>query len=1039
MAAEDRSRSDSARQKRREQLSRWVGSDTDRAELRGSAAARPPRVSFAQGAVFMAACSAGDRAEVRALLAAGAHINGTNVDGLTALHQACIDENFDMVQFLVENGAYVNQPDNEGWTPLHAAASCGFVEIAAYLIKHGAKIAAVNSEGELPLDVAHENAMEKLLKAEIKKQGIDLEVARQEEEQLMLRDARQWVNKRKQEDIRHPKTGATALHVAAAKGYMEVMKLLLQLGFDVNICDNDGWTPLHAAAHWGQQEACRLLVEELCNMEAINKVGQTPFDVVDESLESLLEDLKKKQSELRLEKEKQKKNPSLMLIETSVSQNPAGRTRRSSISRMSSKEKISLHDKERKTLETLEPVALERLNDEEEEAKKDESSSSSSEEEEEASESESEAESEKVKNRERLNNINNKLNSTSVSAISTTNTTTTSNRKVPISKEEEKPGTAPSAWRTSLRKTGSYGAISTVITPAEDSKGKDAGLPKSASSPRLTSTELSEAQDKDGKEPRLARVPPTPTRRLFSNQDSVPEIANRDSVSQQVRGGSYTRQRQGGESSDIGSLSRTSSYTRRFAESDGGKKELSQSSDAAIGPTYLRSNSYLIAVGRVSSSQELSPNPSTFRQFEPHKIIFRSSSFGRKTEDVSSTSIPVSTPFSRPGLAGLTARTVTTGTFPTRTAARSQLGEGTTQTEDKTSAGTTPNPDIKERRRSYLTPVRDEEAEAQRKARSRHARQSRRSTQGVTLTDLKEAEKTIKGQQENKTGESKEPEEEGKEKVDENKDNQSKPRTGRVSEDGAEVSWRSRIASLQKSDLLGLTSPSDPPRATAVGGSTSLNRQGLTQPLDNKELEKSKEEEKDSDDKGSRSKLGIRDRRRPRGKRRSTGVPLMTKDSDDDGSEEEDDAGEEEQHRVDGFNSRGESISNDHVLTRRGETRSTGTISSSLEVKDGDKKDFKKMYEDLMRDNGRIRTQLEETQILVTQTKVELEKASQRHERIVDKSVLLETEKKEKVILQRRISELEEELKVLVDLKADNQRLKDENGALIRVISKLSK
>lgn len=34
---------------------------------------------------------------------------------------------------------------------------------------------------------------------------------------------------------------------------------------------------------------------------------------------------------------------------------------------------------------------------------------------------------------------------------------------------------------------------------------------------------------------------------------------------------------------------------------------------------------------------------------------------------------------------------------------------------------------------------------------------------------------------------------------------------------------------------------------------------------------------------------------------------------------------------------------------------------------------------------------------------------------------------------------MEEELKMLPDLKADNQRLKDENGALIRVISKLSK
>ncbi|CAI9593314.1 unnamed protein product, partial [Staurois parvus] len=73
----------------------------------------PPRVRFAQGAVFMAACSAGDREEVRDLLAAGAPINGTNVDGLTALHQACIDENMDMVQFLVENGASVNQQDNE--------------------------------------------------------------------------------------------------------------------------------------------------------------------------------------------------------------------------------------------------------------------------------------------------------------------------------------------------------------------------------------------------------------------------------------------------------------------------------------------------------------------------------------------------------------------------------------------------------------------------------------------------------------------------------------------------------------------------------------------------------------------------------------------------------------------------------------------------------------------------------------------------------------------------------------------------------------
>ncbi|XP_020560040.1 protein phosphatase 1 regulatory subunit 12A-like [Oryzias latipes] len=44
--------------------------------------------------------------------------------------------------------------------------------------------------------------------------------------------------------------------------------------------------------------------------------------------------------------------------------------------------------------------------------------------------------------------------------------------------------------------------------------------------------------------------------------------------------------------------------------------------------------------------------------------------------------------------------------------------------------------------RPHPAPVRDEDAESQRKAKSRQARQSRRSTQGITLTDLKEAQTT---------------------------------------------------------------------------------------------------------------------------------------------------------------------------------------------------------------------------------------------------------------------------------------------------------
>ena len=57
--------------------------------------------------------------------------------------------------------------------------------------------------------------------------GIDAETARNEEQELMLRDANQWLNADCYCEQPHPKTGAYALHVAAAKGYTKVIKYVL--------------------------------------------------------------------------------------------------------------------------------------------------------------------------------------------------------------------------------------------------------------------------------------------------------------------------------------------------------------------------------------------------------------------------------------------------------------------------------------------------------------------------------------------------------------------------------------------------------------------------------------------------------------------------------------------------------------------------------------------------------------------------------------------------------------------------------------------
>ncbi|XP_031138442.1 protein phosphatase 1 regulatory subunit 12A isoform X2 [Sander lucioperca] len=915
MAATDHSRSEAAKQRRQDQLQRWLGSETDRTglearETSSGSGTRRAKVRFAQGAVFMAACSAGDREEVAALLRQGADINHANIDGLTALHQACIDENAEMVQFLVESGSDVNRGDNEGWTPLHAAASCGFIQIAKYLIEHGAHVGAVNSEGELPLDVATEDVMVRLLKGEIKKQAIDVDNARKEEERVMLQDA-MAVLAGGGTLTPHPNTKATALHVAAAKGYIEVLKVLLQCGVDVDSRDIDGWTPLHAGAHWGQEEVCSLLADNMCDMGAVNNVGQTPLDVADENLTDTLEELQKKQNALRSEKEKQ-----TPVIGTSpqISMVPV-RTRRTSISRMSSKEKICLHEREKHPPPALQSSPAE---DDEEEGQTGQSqgkasSSSSSEEE---SESESDAESEKAKNREIINNLNNKRNATSL--LPTSMSTSTAASQVKKQDPGKPPASeAPVSWRTSLRKAGSSVTLGSagLSDPSQDPSRPPetvVGMTRSASSPRLSS-------EADTKEPRLARVPPIPTRRLLSIPDNSPDNSN-----------SW--------------LSRSSSYTRRLHSQSG--NDLTSST-----PSLLHSSSY-----------------------------------GKRLDDPTVTS--ASTGTSSAGLSRL--NSILAQRLPQEQTEKKDQSAVTTSHSRSTATG---EQEAKQRRKSYLTPVRDEEAEAQRKARSRHARQSRRSTQGVTLTDLQEAEKTMKT--DNKGREKKEEEEKEKEK-------EAKAKKG---EEG-EVSWRSRIASLQKSDLLGLTQPAGTPRP---------------QTSDRRDVEASTGESET--ERWARER---RERRQARARRKAQ----RTGESDDN-----DPSGEEE------FSGSGldtQSL-NDSGVSDLCSARLLRPFNDCTQGDGSDTNDFKKLFEEVSRENSQLQSQLQDTQRIISQTRLDLEKATQRQERFTDCSALLELERKDRRMLERRMAELEEELKVLVDLRADNQRLKDENGALIRVISKLSK
>ncbi|XP_015133610.1 protein phosphatase 1 regulatory subunit 12A isoform X2 [Gallus gallus] len=1024
-----------AKQKRNEQLKRWIGSETD---LEPPVVKRKKtKVKFDDGAVFLAACSSGDTEEVLRLLERGADINYANVDGLTALHQACIDDNVDMVKFLVENGANINQPDNEGWIPLHAAASCGYLDIAEYLISQGAHVGAVNSEGDTPLDIAEEEAMEELLQNEVNRQGVDIEAARKEEERIMLRDARQWLNSGHINDVRHAKSGGTALHVAAAKGYTEVLKLLIQARYDVNIKDYDGWTPLHAAAHWGKEEACRILVENLCDMEAVNKVGQTAFDVADEDILGYLEELQKKQNLLHSEK-REKKSP---LIESTANLD-------NNQTQKTFKNKETLIMEQEKNASSIESLEHEKA-DEEEEGKKDESSCSS--EEEEDDDSESEAETDKAKTLANANTTSTQSASmTAPSVAGGQGTPTSPLKKFPTSttkvspKEEERKDESPASWRLGLRKTGSYGALAEITASKEAQKEKDsAGVIRSASSPRLSSSLDNKEKEKDGKGTRLAYVAPTIPRRLASTSD-IDEKENRDSSASSIRSGS--------------------SYARRKWEEDVKKNSLNEG-PTSLNTSYQRSGSFgrrqddLVSSNVPSTASTVTSSAGLQKTLPASANTTTKSTTGSTSAGVqSSTSNRLWAEDSTEKEKDSVPTAVTVPVAPSVVNAAATTTAMTTATSGTVSSTS----EVRERRRSYLTPVRDEESESQRKARSRQARQSRRSTQGVTLTDLQEAEKTIgrsrstrTREQENEEKEKEEKEKQDKEKQEEKKESETKDddyrqRYSRTVEEPyhryrpTSTSTSTSSTSSLSTSTSSLSSSSQLNRPNSLIGITSAYSRSGT-----KESEREggkKEEEKEEDKSQPKS---IRERRRPREKRRSTGVSFWTQDSDENEQEHQSDSEEgtnkkeTQSDSLSRYDTGSLSVSSgDRYDSAQGRSGSQSYLEdrkpycSRLEKEDST--DFKKLYEQILAENEKLKAQLHDTNMELTDLKLQLEKTTQRQERFADRS-LLEMEKRERRALERRISEMEEELKMLPDLKADNQRLKDENGALIRVISKLSK
>ncbi|KAL1766054.1 phosphatase 1 regulatory inhibitor subunit 16B isoform X1 [Sigmodon hispidus] len=292
-----------AQKRRAQQLKKWAQYEQDllhrkcKHERKRSTGGLRKKVSFEASVALLEASLRNDAKEVCYFLKNKVSPDLCNEDGLTALHQCCIDNFEEIVKLLLSHGANVNAKDNELWTPLHAAATCGHINLVKILVQYGADLLAVNSDGNMPYDLCEDEPTLDVIETCMAYQGITQEKInemRAAPEQKMISDIHCMIVAGQDLDWIDAQ-GATLLHIAGANGYLRAAELLLDHGVRVDVKDWDGWEPLHAAAFWGQMPMAELLVSHGASLSARTSMDEMPIDLCEEEeFKVLLLELKHK-------------------------------------------------------------------------------------------------------------------------------------------------------------------------------------------------------------------------------------------------------------------------------------------------------------------------------------------------------------------------------------------------------------------------------------------------------------------------------------------------------------------------------------------------------------------------------------------------------------------------------------------------------------------------------------------------------------------------------------------------------------------------
>ena len=206
------------------------------------------------------------------LIARGADAGQLASHGRTLL---CLASSEEMTELLVRSGIDLSQRDHNGQSPLDHAIEEGRLDVARALIRHGAEGGFFEhvALGECDRVRAMLDRQPELIRA-YRRPPSDAPASPPTEDSLEL----PWGS-----------LGGTVLHYAAKSGSLNMVRLLLDRGADVNAATEPGkWTPLHDATYYTiyrdlryGEKIIRLLVEAGADLHARTWGGYRPLDIAD--------------------------------------------------------------------------------------------------------------------------------------------------------------------------------------------------------------------------------------------------------------------------------------------------------------------------------------------------------------------------------------------------------------------------------------------------------------------------------------------------------------------------------------------------------------------------------------------------------------------------------------------------------------------------------------------------------------------------------------------------------------------------------------